>query len=97
MYRSHLCAIAPQLVIDGWNLNDNLPAAVDAFVRIAGEPVETARKIHKAFLKEYGLTPWEVPLLVYHPEHAGAPGAVFELDELSVGPPPPPTYIYQRG
>ena len=55
------------------------------------------REVHKAFLEEYGLNPWDVPLLVYHPEHAGAPGPVFEIDEMSVGPPPPPVYIYQRG
>ena len=47
----------------------NLPSAVEAFVYVGEgypqEKLDRLREVHRAFLKAYGLTTAEVPLLDY--------------------------------
>ena len=55
------CAV----IIDGVNWNAKLPLSIDAFIAgtVGSEGAQQAATAHKAFLKFYGLTAVEVPLV----------------------------------
>ena len=55
-----------------------LAASVEAFVVRDGDDLAAARKLHRAFLDEYGLVAADVPLLRFRVPAGGGAASVFE-------------------
>ena len=53
--------------IDGPAMDDGLPWSIEAFLTGAGKGAAHAEAVHAAYLKEYGLTAAEVPLVTVTP------------------------------
>jgi hypothetical protein len=66
-----------EIVIDGHHSNAHLPGVIEAFVVARGDDHGAARGHHQAFLREYGLSAAQVPMLEYRPEADGHGGNVF--------------------
>ena len=67
-----------EVMVDGFYHNAQLPHAIEAWVVGPTDDQTKARRLHKAFLAEYGLTTSQVPFLVYNAER-DASGDVFRL------------------
>ena len=76
--------------VDGWSWNANLPRTVEAFfylenVGTAGQgQVSYARDAHSRFLREYGVTDFEVPLLGFDPARWDAPFRAETVDPIAI-------------
>ena len=53
--------------IDGPAMDDGLPWSIEAFLTGAGKGAAHAEAVHAAYLKEYGLTAEQVPLVTVTP------------------------------
>ena len=65
-----------ELVVDGKGANQRLPQTVEAFFMYPSDPGngQGAREMHRSFLAAFPqLSPSEVPLLVYRPDHPHGP------------------------
>ena len=80
-----------EAVLDGFHHNAALPNSIEAFVFScqAGDSLDRVKAVHEKFLKAYGLTSKEVPLVSYMPEATS--GEVFsERVGECPSPSPPP-------
>lgn len=60
-----------EIVLDGIHSNKQLPKSIEAFVVSDGDKLETVKRMHAAFLRQYSLQASVVPLLDYRPDAQG--------------------------